>query len=372
MPDQTLTLDALTRALEVRDLTDPLPGPHAMQRLLTAIHEALAARWHCQRYLYRASPLVSVTDNYDRLGFTPDAVSRDARYTRYVTARFLLRTHTSAMIPGLLRALALDPPADMLLICPGLVYRRDSIDRLHTGEPHQLDLWRIKRGRLTIADLHTMVQTVVQAAVPGSRFRVVPASHPYTTHGLQIDIAAEQEWVEIGECGLAAPAILAQAGLETTRITGLAMGLGLDRLVMLRKGIRDIRLLRAADPRIARQMLDLVPYVAVSRQPPICRDLSVAVVREMTAEELGDRIREALADRVGQLESVDILSEVPYEELPAAAHARMGMCPGQKNVLLRLVIRDPIRTLTSAEANDLRDAVYRTVHQGTRLELANA
>ena len=49
----------------------------------------------------------------------------------------------------------------------------------------------------------------------------------------------------------------------------------------------------------------------------------------------------------------------------------MGMCPGQKNVLLRLVIRDPIRTLTSAEANSLRDAVYRVVHQGTRLELAN-
>jgi hypothetical protein len=96
---------------------------------------------------------------------------------RYVTAHFLLRTHTSAIIPGLLRALALDPPADMLLVCPGLVYRRDSIDRLHTGEPHQLDLWRIKRGRLTVADLHTMVQTVVQAAVPGARFRVVPASH---------------------------------------------------------------------------------------------------------------------------------------------------------------------------------------------------
>jgi phenylalanyl-tRNA synthetase alpha chain len=91
----------------------------------------------------------------------------------------------------------------------------------------------------------------------------------------------------------------------------------------------------------------------------------------MTAEDLGDRIREALADRVGQLESVDTLSEVPYEELPVVAHARMGMCPGQKNVLLRLVIRDPARTLTRAEANDLRNAVYSAVHQGERFELAH-
>jgi phenylalanyl-tRNA synthetase alpha chain len=260
----------------------------------------------------------------------------------------------------------------MLLICPGLVYRRDTIDRLHTGEPHQLDLWRLKRGRLTIADLHEMIHTVVQAALPGYLYRVTPARHPYTTDGLQIDVACAQEWVEIGECGLAAPAVLAQAGLETTHITGLAMGLGLDRLVMLRKGIHDIRLLRADDARIARQMLDLAPYVSVSRQPPMHRDLSVAVEQESTAEELGDRIREVLADRVTQLESVDILSTVLYENLPAAAHARMGMQPGQKNVLLRLVIRDPVRTLTRAEANDLRDTVYRAIHQGGRLELSNA
>jgi hypothetical protein len=61
-PDRTLTLDALTRALAVQDLTDPLQGPHALPRLLTAIHEALAARWHCQRSVYRTSPLVSVKE----------------------------------------------------------------------------------------------------------------------------------------------------------------------------------------------------------------------------------------------------------------------------------------------------------------------
>jgi len=61
---------------------------------------------------------------------------------------------------------------------------------------------------------------------------------------------------------------------------------------------------------------------------------------------------------------------MPYADLPPAAHARMGMRAGQKNVLLRLVIRDPVRTLTREEANDIRDLVYRAVHQGARMEWA--
>jgi phenylalanyl-tRNA synthetase alpha chain len=153
---------------------------------------------------------------------------------------------------------------------------------------------------------------------------------------------------------------------------GLAMGLGLDRLLMLRKGIPDIRLLRAQDPRIAVQMLDLDPFVPVSRQPPIRRDLSVAVAHDMTAETLGDRIREAMHTHLGQLESVDILNEVPYEALPPAAHARMGMRAGQKNVLLRLIIRDPARTLTNVEANAIRDRVYQAVHEGEQIEWATS
>ena len=68
-------------------------------------------------------------DNYDRLGYPPDGAARDARYTRYVCETALLRTQTSAMLPPLLRALAAAPPEDVVLSCPGLVYRRDVIDR---------------------------------------------------------------------------------------------------------------------------------------------------------------------------------------------------------------------------------------------------
>lgn len=57
-------------------------------------------------------------------------------------------------------------------------------------------------------------------------------------------------WVEVGECGLAARHVLSGAGMSES-VSGIAMGWGLDRLLMLRKGIDDIRLLRAEDPRIA-------------------------------------------------------------------------------------------------------------------------
>ena len=368
---QLLTPAALERALTLRDLSDSRQGPHAMQQIVKAIYDALAARWHCQRYLHRTPPILSVAENYDRLGYPPDGAARDARYTRYVTATHLLRTMTSAMIPGLLRGISLDPPDDVLLICPGLVYRRDTIDRLHTGEPHQLDLWRIKRGILTATDLSEMIQTVVEAALPDRRYRVIPASHPYTIDGVQIDVEVREAWVEVGECGVAAPTVLAEAGLDTAEMTGLAMGLGLDRLLMIRKGIDDIRLLRSDHPRVTKQMLDLLPYVPVSNQPPICRDLSIAVNQDLTAEELGDLIREAMHDCVNALESIEILDQTPYLNLPSAAHKRMGMRSGQKNVLLRLVIRHPVSTLTSEEANHIRDRVYRAVHQGDQMEWAS-
>ncbi len=117
-------------------------------------------------------------------------------------------------------------------------------------------------------------------------------------------------------------------------------------------------------------MLDLGPYRPVSNQPPIRRDLSIAVDRELTPEELGDRIREAMRDRLDELECVGVLAETNYEDLPAVAQRRMGMWPGQKNVLLRLEIRHPVRTLTRGEANEIRDLVYRTVHRGDRMEWA--
>ena len=372
MKPAILTPDALHRALTLRDLADPAAGPHAMQHIVAAIGDALAERWGCEARVHRAHPVVPLADNYDRLHYPLGGAARDARYTRYVSETALLRTHTTAMVPPLLRELAADPPDDVVLLCPGVAYRRDQIDRIHTGEPHQMDVWRIARRRLTTRDLREMAATVVAAVLPGAEHRLNSADHPYTVDGLEIEARVDDEWVEIGECGLALPAILEEAGLPTDTWSGLAMGLGLDRLLMLAKGIDDIRLLRSADPRVTAQMLDLQPYRPVSSQPPVRRDLSVAVDAARTPEELGDRVRQALGDAVESLESVEVLAETAYDEVPPAARDRIGMRPGQKNVLVRIVIRDLVRTLTSDEANALRDAVYASLHEGDAWQWAGA
>ena len=369
MSASTLSAEAVRRALSIRDLTDPAKGPHAMQQLVDASVGRLVEAWGCSALVRRASPIVSVADNYDRLLYPPDGPARDVRHTRYVCDVALLRTQTSAMIPPLLGEQAARGTADVLLACPGLVYRRDCIDRLHTGEPHQLDLWRIRRGDpLGEDDLRAMIGIVVDAMLPGREWRVGRTEHPYTIDGLQIDVRDGSTWVEIGECGLAHPEVLAASALGDR--TGLAMGLGLDRLLMLRKGIDDIRLLRATDPRIARQMLDLSAYRPVSSMPPVRRDLSIVVEVGTTAEELGDRVRASLGDRAQAIEAVQVVAETPYESLPPAARERLRLEPHQKNVLLRVVLRDVSRTLTHAEANELRDDIYAAVHQGAVLEWA--
>ncbi|PZF80164.1 PheS-related mystery ligase SrmL [Jiangella anatolica] len=367
-PPQPLSLPALVDALSLRDLTDPTQGPHALQLLVSAAAAALGERWDADVRVLRSRPVVAVEDNYDRLGYQRDAVARDVRYTRYVSDTAMLRSHTSAGVPPALRALAAGPApgGDVLLVLPGICHRRDSIDRLHTGTPHQLDLWLLRRGgrRLDHDDLHALVTTLVAAVLPGTHWRWTATSHPYTSGGREVEAIHDGHPVEIAECGLAAPDVLRAAGLSPSTWSGLALGMGLDRVLMLRKGIPDIRLLRSADPRVAAQLLDLTPYQPVSGLPPARRDLSVAVPAGSDAELLGDRVREALGPDADLVEEVAVLSTTPYADLPDAARDRLGIRPGQENVLLRLVLRPVDRTLTSEEANVLRDRVYTALHSG--------
>jgi phenylalanyl-tRNA synthetase alpha chain len=361
MPE-ALTPAQLTRDLTVRDLTDPGAGPHAIQLVVDRAVAALAGRWSCAVRRWPGDRIVTVADNYDNLGYDPADVTRDARYTRYVDADRVLRSHSSALVPAALRALAANPADEVLLVCPGMVYRRDSIDRLHTGTPHQLDLWRITRRPVGRAELEEQVEALLGALLPGRRWRLEDRRHPYTVAGAQLDVEHEGTWVEVAECGLAAPGVLARAGLGGW--SGLALGMGLDRMLMLLKGIPDIRLLRSPEPAVAAQLLDLEPYRPVSALPPIRRDLSIAVPADDRAEDLGDRVREALGAEADIVESVEIRQETPCAQLPPSALARLGAHRDQKNLLVRLVLRPPSTTLSDHEANVLRDRVYAALHQG--------
>lgn len=363
-----LPLPQIISALSTRDLSDAAQGSHALQLLVDDAVDALTRRWGCPARVIRTRPVVPVADNYDNLGYAPDAVAREVRYTRYISDTCVLRSHTSAGIPPVLRRLAReqDAPGEVLLALPGICYRRDSIDRLHTGAPHQLDLWLLTRGgrRLDHDDLSRMVGRLVDAVVPGRHWRWIAAEHPYTAGGRQVDVIDGGEAVEVAECGLAAPHVLVRTGLDPAEWSGLALGMGLDRILMLRKGIPDIRLLRSDDPRVAEQMLDLERYRPVSMMPPARRDISVAVAEGADGETLGDQVRDALGEQTDLVEEVAVLSTTAYDDLPASARTRLGVAPGQVNVLLRITLRPVDRTLTAAEVNVLRDRIYAGVHCG--------
>jgi phenylalanyl-tRNA synthetase alpha chain len=372
-----LSTEQLSRDLAIPDLSDPADGPHAIQLITELAVAALGGAGnlpgtHCAVRWCRGPRIVPVADNYDRLGYDPADVTRAVRYTRYVDGAQMLRSHSTAIVPPALRQLATErpSPADVLLVCPGISYRRDAIDWQHTGTPQQLDLWRISRRDLTAADLDEMIQALLGALVPGLPSRQPSRVHPYTTDGRQVDVLHDGAWVEVAECGLAHPTVLSEAGLRG--YTGLALGMGLDRLLMLRKQIPDIRLLRSSDPRIASQMRDLQPYRPVSSQPAVRRDLSIVVNADEDDETLGDQVREALGLDADAVEDVTILTATPCTDLPSAALARLGAERHQRNLLVRVVLRRLDRTLTDAEANDLRDRIYLRLHQGTAWQLAGS
>jgi phenylalanyl-tRNA synthetase alpha chain len=341
-------------------LTDPDQGRHAINILLTNLTTAIA-RWSgLPADIIRRPPVVPIADNYDRLFYEPDAIARSARYSHYVDETDMLRTHTTATIPALLE----ETESGRLIVCPGLVYRRDVVDRLHVGEPHQVDFWIVRQGRLRRAHLLEMIAVVVETMLPGRAYRCNETFHPYTMNGLEVEVQFSERWIEVLECGEIHPWLLNDSNLPSERWSGLAMGIGLDRLVMLIKGIDDIRLLRSRDPRIARQMLTLDAYEPVSNQPATHRDMSICVA-DPDMELLGDRIRNVLGERAGWVENVELLQACDYASVPAKARQRLGMSPGQQNLLIRVTLRSLDGSISKEEANHVYDRVYAELHEGT-------
>ena len=357
-----LTKEQLKKDLELRDLSDPDQGEHAMQIIIKEVLDALSEYWKCPVTIYRESPIVTVEDNYDALGIDKESVIRSEVHTRYVDDDHVLRTMASTMVPRGLQSIKDDIKPNRLLACIGLVYRRDQIDRLHMGAHHQMDLWYTSETPVGEQDMQDMINIIVKVVTgkDNSEYVVIPKIHPYTINGREIDVNVDwcDKPVEILECGLTNPKILEENGCEGKY--GLALGLGLERILMVRKNINDMRLIRSENPRVLSQMQDLELYNEVSSMPAVIRDISVVVDKNLDIEILGDLVRESSVDEK-LIEEVQILSETTYDELPEKAKERLGIEPNEKNILVRIVLRSLERTLTNDECNEYRDIIYRHI-----------
>lgn len=307
----------------------------------------------------RSNPITTVTHNFDRLYFPLDSLSRHPRYTRYLTDNQLLRTHTTCLIPELLQQLQ-GESVHQLWMLPGICYRRDVVDKRHVGEPHQMDIWMVSNQQhFDRQHLLSLIAIILSAVLPKWEYRLNEVDHPYTVRGLEIEVKQGNRWIEVGECGEAHPQLFIDSRL--IGYSGLASGFGLDRLVMLMKDMDDIRLLRSSHPAIAAQMQNLDPYRPVSRQPAIARDMSIVVNPDIELEDICEVIQTALAIDVELLESVEILSETVYEALPIPAVQRLGIQPGQRNLLLRMTLRSLHASIGNRYADRLREQVYQAL-----------
>jgi phenylalanyl-tRNA synthetase alpha chain len=230
-------------------------------------------------------------------------------------------------------------------------------------------MWRVVKNadRKVIVkdDLLSVVTGVAKTAAPGWTLRIEDSPHPYTNQGIEVNAVSGDRDIEILECGLIKEQILINAGLDPSVYSGWALGMGLDRLVMTLKNIPDIRYLRSNNPKISVQMMHTEPYVEVSDQPAIKRDMSYSVPKNYVEEDVSADIRKALGANVDALEDVQILSEASYDELPDKIKERLGINSKQKNLLVRITLRHLERTITNDEANKIYEQVYNKINKGT-------
>lgn len=374
MYKKPISKSELEEYLAIPDLTiKPQPNgqAHAVRVLYDRIKLKLKQAYPDSKIMViRNNPIVSEADCYDNLLVPKDNLSRSSTYTHYVDNNNCLQTHTSAQIPGLLRYLAgnYDDWHDVLILVPGLAYRRDVYDKTHLGVLHQLDVWRIVKnkvaGKMTKKDLLGLVYAIQDAAAPGWKLRIEDNPHPYTNQGIEVNVQKNGRDIEILECGLLGDEIIKLNGLDPEKVSGLASGLGLDRLVMTLKDIPDIRYLRSANPRIASQMHDLERYSEVSLQPAISRDMSYSVHENQVEEDINQNIATAIGKWLPALESVEVLNETKYSDLPEIAKLKLGIKPNQKNILVRISLRDLNRSITNQEANQIYKNIYQQVNEG--------
>ena len=363
-----LATPAVQQALSQIDLTEPSSPDHAIRLLLRQILDGLASKGWPTAQIQTGPRIVSAQENYGLLGYDPAEITLGSEHTRWVDECSLLRTQTTSQIPAALQRAAEQRRAGetVLLAAPGITFRRDSRDRWHCAEPHQMDIWVLGEPELATREhLLRLVGDILQLAVPDAAWVHSDSPHHYTEGGIEINVLNDGQPVEVLECGCIAKSLLQRLQIDPAGHGGLALGMGLDRLTMLRKGIPDIRLLRDTHERVQAQMHDLLPWRPVSRLPSITRDISLALTPGQSEERLTEKMLLAAGECSGWIEEMQVMGRWGEAQLPAQAIARLGLLPGQENVLLRVVLRDCSRSITAAEANAVYQRIQTALHEGS-------
>ncbi|MCD8283901.1 MAG: phenylalanine--tRNA ligase subunit alpha [Opitutae bacterium] len=192
-------------------------------------------------------------DMQDTLFFPADTIAADA--PKHADEAYLLRSHTSSV--QIRAMLATKPP--LRVVAPGRCFRRDTVDATHSANFHQIEgLWVDEN--VTLRDLKSVLDFFVREVFGhAAETRLRPSFFPFTEPSFEMDIrvpnlgALSNRWLEIMGCGLVDPKVFENVGIDPEKWSGLAFGIGIERIAMLVHGIDDIRHFYANDLRFLRQ-----------------------------------------------------------------------------------------------------------------------
>ncbi len=260
-----LTLAELSERIQEEKLDITLPGrrdflshKHIITRMRDEAIEILSGMGFTVQY---GPDIDSDYYNYEGLNFPPHHPARDMQDTFYISPTMLLRSHTSNTQ---LRVLESHKPP-IRIIAPGTVYRNENISARSHVFFHQIEGLYVDKN-VSFADLFATMNefwSKVFKAPVESRFR--PSYFPFVEPGLEVDLKCTNchgsgcglckhtGWLEVCGAGMVHPEVLKNGGIDPEIYSGYAWGMGLERLAMLRYGLRDIRLFTQNDQRFLDQ-----------------------------------------------------------------------------------------------------------------------
>lgn len=268
---EQLEAKAQARALVAERVDVTLPWdrrPVGARHPLTTVAERLVDVFVSMGYEVAEGPEVEAEwFNFDALNMSPDHPARTMQDTFFVShedSGVVLRTHTS---PVQIRAL-LSRELPVYVVCPGRVFRTDELDATHTPVFHQIECLAVDEG-ITMADLKGTLDHLAESMFgAGIRTRLRPSYFPFTEPSAELDLqcfacrgasvgdpdnpcrtCGSEGWIEWGGAGMVNPLVLRACGIDTARYRGFAFGMGLERTLMFRHGITDMRDLVEGDIR---------------------------------------------------------------------------------------------------------------------------
>lgn len=189
--------------------------------------------------------------NFDALNMPADHPARSMQDTFFIDpleSKLVLRTHTS---PVQIRTmLENDPP--IYVICPGRTFRADELDATHSPVFGQVEGLVIDRG-ITMGHLKGTLDAFARKMFGNSvETRLRPSYFPFTEPSAEVDFFYQGRWMEWGGCGMVNPRVLKACGVNTDEFSGFAFGMGLERTLMVRHGLDDMRDIVEGDVRFTR------------------------------------------------------------------------------------------------------------------------